>query len=624
MKSITMLILICMTFLFANINTFESNDKKMKEDSFQKMIQHIEKIRRLLRNLEEDDTDASENSGDDKNSENDESGSESSEESGSGSESSEESGLGSESSEESGSPSESSEESGSGSESSEESGSGSESSEESGSPSESSEESGSPSESSKESGSPSESSEESGSGSESSEESGSPSESSKESGSGSESSEESGSPSESSKDSGSSSESSPESGSPSESGNSPSSSKSSSSAGSSKSSQSSKSSGTSSGSSKSSGSSSGQSGKSSEGNSTSSSASSSSSGQNTNTITTLPASPVSVVDRTKRITLVNFNSFYAPPLFVYLTFNSVFRYINVRPARIVTFTITIVYYGFFRNLEEEKEIAENTTATCVIDPEDEDKINGTCNYKCQAPKQNTTNSIVQIAGSPDFLFDNKSTTLDEEGLTFSEEASVAFNNLQNQTFVVDKSAVLNDGEYTINGNKYFTLKGTIDPNYYQGKVGKDSLYIKFVDSNKEIINIPCTTQSIFNNTEYEFRCTPSSNLNGTLHLSQLYDNDTDKNEVTAITLNMRERYNDITYQTNGNNTNSGSTTKFNQAKYRKNSSGLSGGAIAGIVIACIVVLIIGSIIAMMLRRPKAPMDNSTSIVGLRTVDNYSE
>ena len=577
-----MLILICMTFLFANINTFESNDKKMKEDSFQKMIQHIEKIWRLLRNLEEDDTDASENSGDDKNSENDESGSESSEESGSGSESSEESG------------------------------SGSESSEESGSPSESSEESGSPSESSKESGSPSESSEESGSPSESSEESGSPSESSKESGSGSESSGESGSPSESSKDSGSSSESSPESGSPSESGNSPSSSKSSSSAGSSKSSG------------KSSSSSSSQPGKSSEGNTTSSSGSSSSSGQNTNTITTLPTSPVSVVNRRAKIILLNFNSFYAPPLFVYLTFNSVFRYINVRPARIVTFTITIVYYGFFRNLEEEKEIAENTTATCVIDPEDEDKINGTCNYKCQAPKRNTTNSIVQIAGSPDFLFDNKSTTLDEEGLTFSEEASVAFNNLQNQTFIVDKSAVLNDGEYTINGQKYFTLKGTIDPNYYQGKVGKDSLYIKFVDSNKEIINIPCTTQSIFNNTEYEFRCTPSSNLNGTLHLSQLYDNDTEKNEVTAITLNMRERYNDITYQINGNNNNSDSTTKINQAKYRKNSSGLSGGAIAGIVIACIVVIIIGSIIAMMLRRPKAPVDNSTSVVGLRTIDNYSE
>jgi len=321
--------------------------------------------------------------------------------------------------------------------------------------------------------------------------------------------------------------------------------------------------------------------------------------------------------------LLNFNSFYAPPLFVYLTFNALFKYINIRPARIVTFTISIVYYGFFRNLGEEKEIVEKATATCIIDPEDEDKIDGTCNYKCQAPKRNTTNSIVQLVGSPDFIFDNTSSSLNKEELTFSGEAALSFSNLQNQTFFVNKSAVLNNCEYIINENKYFTLKGTIDPNQYQGKVGKDTLYIKFVDINQEIINIPCTTKSIVNNKEYEFRCIPSSNLTGTLHLSQMYDNDTDKNEVTAITLNMTERYHNITYQIKGNTTDS-DTTKFNQAKYRKNSSGLSGGAIAGIVIACIVVIIIGSIIAMILRRPKAPMDNSTSIVGLRTVDDYSE
>ena len=387
MKWLTMLILIWMTFLIANINTFEINDKKINKESFQKMIEHMEKIRRLLRNMEEEDTDASESSGDDKSSERDESASEGSEESESGSESSEESGSGSESSEESGSGSESSEESGSLSESSGESGSGSESSEESGSLSESSEESGSGSESSEESGSSSESSEESGSSSESSGESGSPSESS------------------------------PEWGSPSESGNTPSSPKSSSS----------------SGSSKSPGSSSTQPGKSSEGNSTSSSGSSSS-GQNTNPITTLPSPPVSIVDRRARIILLNFNSFYAPPLFVYLTFNALFKYINIRPARIVTFTISIVYYGFFRNLGEEKEIVEKATATCIIDPEDEDKIDGTCNYKCQAPKRNTTNSIVQLVGSPDFIFDNTSSSLNKEELTFSGEAALSFSNLQNQTF----------------------------------------------------------------------------------------------------------------------------------------------------------------------------------------------
>ena len=54
--------------------------------------------------------------------------------------------------------------------------------------------------------------------------------------------------------------------------------------------------------------------------------------------------------------------------------------------------------------------------------------------------------------------------------------------------------------------------------------------------------------------------------------------------------------------------------------YRKNSSGLSGGAIAGIVIACVVVLAAASIAAIMLRKPTPPIDNTT-VVGLKTVDN---
>jgi len=58
----------------------------------------------------------------------------------------------------------------------------------------------------------------------------------------------------------------------------------------------------------------------------------------------------------------------------------------------------------------------------------------------------------------------------------------------------------------------------------------------------------------------------------------------------------------------------------NNIYYRKNSSGLSGGAIAGIVIACVVVLAAASIAAIMLRKPSPPIDNTT-VVGLKTVEN---
>lgn len=61
---------------------------------------------------------------------------------------------------------------------------------------------------------------------------------------------------------------------------------------------------------------------------------------------------------------------------------------------------------------------------------------------------------------------------------------------------------------------------------------------------------------------------------------------------------------------------SSNTNKY----YRKSSSGLSGGAIAGIVIACVVGLAVASIVIIMLRKSSPSVENTT-VIGLRIVEN---
>ena len=89
--------------------------------------------------------------------------------------------------------------------------------------------------------------------------------------------------------------------------------------------------------------------------------------------------------------------------------------------------------------------------------------------------------------------------------------------------------------------------------------------------------------------------------------------------TTKVFLNMTDE-NAIIEINDANST----TPSGNNVVFRKNSSGLSGGAIAvaGIVIACVVALIAASIVALMLRKPTVtpPIDNITA-VQLRSVDN---
>ena len=334
------------------------------------------------------------------------------------------------------------------------------------------------------------------------------------------------------------------------------------------------------------------------------------------TVTTLPAPTVPATNnRRAGIQLIAFNSFVPEPRKV--TFRTYFVFIGRTPPRFIMFTLTIVY-GKLRFLQE---LTKNTTSNCTLvgEPENQDEEN--VQYDCEAPKENM--DIDQIVVNPDIQLVNDDGKIEAVSaasgdINFSDEASVSLQNLQKATGSF-KMYQLKKGTLDQTAKDYFIIKGTIEN--YNGKTGENLRLVVYDNSDPSNIkeqNVTCITDKV-TGTNYEFKCTPKENVYGNIHLSPMYNGD------IRITLNMTNDSNSkVDFKVDGGNPNTNTTNIRNNPIYRKSSSGLSGGAIAGIVIACAVVLIIASIVAMMLRKPAPPMNNTSSVVGLRTVDNYTE
>ena len=331
------------------------------------------------------------------------------------------------------------------------------------------------------------------------------------------------------------------------------------------------------------------------------------------TPTTLPAPPATTKNKGALIQLVAFNSFKAPAAQTKITFVTYFIFRNRTPPRFIIFSLTIVYGGRLRSLQES---SENATSNCSFVEQKGENVK----YDCEATKKGL--EVEQIVVNPDIKLveeDGKMIDVDSDSgdINFSQEAAVALQNLQDQTAEIDNYYQLVDGTLTVNEPNNFILKGKID-NYKGNK--NDVLTLVVYDKNNNQVNSSCTIQNV-NDNNYEFKCIPSGDIDGgSLVLAPMYGDQ----EKTRITLNMTDGNDDLNFKGNGNTGNTNSTSIRNNPIYRKSSSGLSGGAIAGIVIACAVVLIIASIVAMMLRKPSAPVNNTSSVVGLRTIDNYTE
>jgi hypothetical protein len=199
-------------------------------------------------------------------------------------------------------------------------------------------------------------------------------------------------------------------------------------------------------------------------------------------------------------------------------------------------------------------------------------------------------------------------SLDFSEINFNGNSSEESQSLQQNTKTISSTVSLKDAEASVDKTT-LKLKGTFDPSnkLTTGTIVPLSILTETSHGDNENVEYDCTVKST---SPGELDCDTSSYpLKTTVQNLHLSTGTTSDN--TLVTVYMKD------YNRNSTDI---ITTGSNRYTYNKSSSGLSGGAIAGIVIACIAVLLAASIAAIMLRKPAPPIDNTT-VVGLKTVEN---
>ena len=354
------------------------------------------------------------------------------------------------------------------------------------------------------------------------------------------------------------------------------------------------------------------------------------------------SSPSSSSPSTRPATSLKINKFYnyvAPPEQPkVIRYNTLFSFLNVIIAFTINLRLRIAYsFGRLRNLQDESA-AESVPSTCYINNPELAGKNGTggnIKYDCNATTTYNATDITNVTINTDVPLKADNQSFSFENVTFNGNSSEEAANLVEATDQVEGEPIdIRDADITVEEDKV-VFTGTVAGDegastakaMYDAKETFTMLLSDFSSGEEKFEEYDCQISSYTadgDNGKVDMTCkTPNKNLKNPNAFN--FDDSLSIGD-RVVTLHMKEGVStpvnwEVVSTDTDKTTDATKTDAVNNISYRKNSSGLSGGAIAGIVIACAVVLIAASIVAMMLRKPAPPLDNTT-VVGLKTVDNY--
>ena len=280
----------------------------------------------------------------------------------------------------------------------------------------------------------------------------------------------------------------------------------------------------------------------------------------------------------------------------FFNFHMLFSFLGQLIAKVIKMRLRILYApSRLRNLEDA---AQSVPCTCNIGEGFESGVEGNgenIDYSCEG-KKDAGREVANVNLDTKVPMDMDGVTVPFDDVNFSDEAA-------NQAKNITAADSITDGWIVVNSfDEKFLIKGKPQPGQFLTSwVGK-TINITFVttgsgrrleDSHE---TYECKVESD-SKEETQIQC------DGEIKTTKDKLKYATSEDVHLALVPHKDLQSDLSAKSG-----SGSGPV-----YKKSSSGLSGGAIAGIVIACVAVLIAAAVAAIMLRKPTPPVDNTTVV-----------